>query len=600
MASPATDPRLLLIDKFGGINTNAARGAHTQPTVLENVYLERTGGYSPQFARSQQLTSVQWAWTAGLGTDLFYLDGSGTFNYYDAPARVSTSIPGVTGANTAVPLMPGLIVTSAASGGGYTNQYIYKPGITPGGGIGAPGSFTFTYTAKQDGEVAFGSGVTYDFVVVYSVPDPQVVGHFAQARTFTFQAGSSVGSPPPTEFIPVIDFPGTGIGSTAGAVYYRQAGLTGPWRVGAILPGTTRVQMLDLGVPTGTVGYFSFVTSPTMPHEYHQGRVWVSPSSYQFFDGSGPGVTTEGIPNRLFYSEVIAAASLKASPTFSVANFIDVPFRVSRRIVALLSVASYLYVFGDREVFLLTGDPSTGRLESIGDSIGAVSPGSVQQLDGIGYWLSDSGVMAVRGGQVQDVGNDVRDLLVNLDLSNVSSTVDFARDLYLLTDGTITLCYHTGQQAWTTRQQTESGTLVYGAGTPYAIAGSVLYSLGGEPSSSLTLPQRLVVTVQWGPFECGDWMLRKNFRRLFVGLDLATENATVTNQTLILSNLPLEEAQTILPGSGRVAFNLSDHGLPQSGVSVQPRLIYSTQDSRGILRPPLAVHGVAEVEQEMP
>ena len=608
-------PSLLTIATFKGLNSNAARGTHDQPTKLENVYLDHAGGYAPQSARSLRLPNVIWAWSSGVGANVFYTAPDGSMNHFDPTLQLINVIAGVTNTGTAVVVMPNLLMTTAGAAPPqitslgtlgrpattYVNQYVYPDGVQTGGGQDT--TMTVTYEAAGAGETGFSSAATYEFFVVFNVPDARTVNRFAQAKYFYFTNPGSL----PASFIPVLNFP-SGIGSIGGAVYYRLSNTAAPWRIGLASTGggsfvNGRVQMVALGLDATGVGYFAFATTTTMPREYHKARAYVAPASYQYFDpgASSIGITQDAKPNRVWYSALIAAASLKASPIWSLTGFLDVPFRVSRRVVSLLSVGSYLYVFGDRELFLLTGDPAeSGRLESIGDSIGVVAPGSVQQLGGIGYWLSDSGVMSVRGGQVQEISADVRDLVTAMIPANVSSTVDFGRELYLLTDGLITLIYNAREQAWTSRAQASSGTLVYGGGTPYALTLGSLHSVGGEKDNTGALPALLTVTVEWGPLECGTWSGRKRFDTLAIGLDLASLSATLTQQSDVMERGVLiscdPQTVTVLPGPGYSVTHVPSGGVKASGQSIRPRFTMSSQDSRAILRPPLVITGAVTSE----
>ena len=608
-------PSLLTIVKFSGLNTNAARGTHDQPTKLENAYFDHAGGYSPQANRSLRLGSVVWAWSSGVGANVFYTGPDNSMNHYDALSLVANVIAGVTNTGTAVNVMPNLLMTSANAAAPVTtsmgtvgkptttfvNQYVYPDGVQSGGG---PGTLTVTYEAAAGGETGFINTSSYEFFVVYNTPDPRTANRFSQARYFYFTNPGGL----PASFIPVLDYPGSGLGTIGGAVYYRTVGTTGAWQIGLAGPGggsfgSGRVQRLTLGLDVNSVGYFAFATTPTMPREYHKGRAYIAPTNYQYFDPgtSSIGITQEVKPNRVWYSNVIAAASLKASPIWGLLGFFDMPFRVSRKVVSLLSVGSYLYVFGDRELFLLTGDPAEGgRLESIGDSIGVVAPGSVQQLGGVGYWLSDSGVMSVRGGQVQEIGADVRDLIAAMNPMSISSTVDFVRELYLMTDGATTLVYNAREQAWSTRTQANTGTLAYGGGTAYALAFGNLYTLGGEKDNTGFIPASLPLTVEWGPMECGTWNGRKRFDTLSIGLDLAAVSGMLTQQSDVMERGVMiactAQNVSVPPGSGYSVTHVSSDGVKASGQSIRPRFILSSQDARAILRPPLVITGAVTSE----
>ena len=607
-------PALLTIAAFKGLNTNAARGTHDQPTKLENAYFDHAGGYAPQYARSLRLSGVVWAWSSGVGSNVFYTAPDNSMNHFDTFFLLINVIAGVTNTGTAVNIMPNLLMTTAGAAAPvitsmgplgrptttYVNQYVYPDGVQSGGGAG---TVTVTYDTAGAAETGFtGSAGTFEYFVVYNTPDPRTANRYPQARYFYFTNSGAL----TTNFIPVLDF--SPLVTVGGAVYYRVAGTTGAWQIGLASNGGSgfsgaRVQRVSLGLDVNSTAYFAFATTPTMPREYHKGRAYIAPASYQYFDPGtfSVGITQDAKPNRVWYSNVIASASLKASPTWGLLGFFDMPFRVSRRVVSLLSVANYLYIFGDRELFLLTGDPAEGgRLESIGDSIGVVAPGSVQQLGGVGYWLSDSGVMSVRGGQVQEISTDVRDLISAMIPANVTSTVDFGRELYLLTDGITTLVYNAREQAWATRTQASTGTLVYGGGTAYALALSSLYSVGGEKDNTGASPASLDLTAEWGPLECGTWNGRKRFDTLCIGLDLASVNGTLIQQSDVMERGVViactAQAVTVLPGSGYSVTHVSADGVKATGQSIRPRFLLSSQDKRAILRPPLVITGAVTAE----
>lgn len=220
-------------------------------------------------------------------------------------------------------------------------------------------------------------------------------------------------------------------------------------------------------------------------------------------------------PNRLFFSDVMLGFSDTVLPQYAQDYYFDVPFRVSSRITALQSVGRYLYVFGERELLLLTGyDDTSWQFESLGDSVGTVAPQSVQQLRGSMFYLSDGDVLMVQGGQIQSVGGDVRDLLLGLNLSAVTATVDFEQELYYLTDGDTCLVFHAQLGGWTTRAiEGRAERLLNGAGKPWAL----ISTDEGNRLVTFDAPELLPLKVKVGPF--GGPRTRRMWRSVALLLD---------------------------------------------------------------------------------
>lgn len=333
--------------------------------------------------------------------------------------------------------------------------------------------------------------------------------------------------------------------------------------------------------------------------EYHQARIWTVASTwfYQTHENfQQQQLTFE--PKRLWYSDVLADAS-NATPFFAEDFYFDMPFKASTRITALQSVGRYLYIFGDREVLVLTGyDDTTWNVESVGDSIGAVAPESVQRLQQAVIYLSDSGVLLLQGGQAVDVSGDVRDLLLNLNRDTLSSTVDFTREHYLITDGVTTLVYHLREQGWT--QRTPDGQaqrLVYGGGIPYSVHDGALHTL----DSADLLP----MTLSLGPF--GNPAGRAAWQGVTGALDTDTPgcalSVTLTGRDLDLSGEPVDTVTTpqtrlsadgLTPVAARVG--VDGVGLTSTLVTLTLTLTPAAGARRCLLRPPLTVLGGPRTE----
>ncbi|MDO4264749.1 MAG: hypothetical protein Q4C67_11180, partial [Deinococcus sp.] len=341
--------------------------------------------------------------------------------------------------------------------------------------------------------------------------------------------------------------------------------------------------------PTG-----AYVPAPTalrpLLAEFHKNRVYATGTlTYPQVEGSAVNTKTESQPNRVYYSGIIAQATDKAKPRFEPDKYFDVPFKISRSVTAIVGVGPHLYIFGERELWLMSGDPdSSAQLDQIGDSIGTVAPGSVQQLSGTVYWLSDSGGLSARSGQISDVGEPVRDLLLGMDPARLTSTTDFKREQWWLSDGQTCLCYHAREGGWTQRQ--EAGLrLMEAGGQPYALKGDTLVTLDGD--------RKLPMTVTFPYAELGEWRLRKVFQGLAVGLDLLNEPATVQNLSRVDELTATTQATARPEGAGQVKLHTTQHGTHMQGLAVQVSLRVDTQDQRGILRPPLTVFGTAGTEE---
>lgn len=559
---------LLNITEFRGVNTNSPAGTVMAPVLLQNAYLDRAGGYAPQYAATPYLDGVTAALSAGSGASLFVTMNDGT-HYAQGGRLVGPMIWSGSVANATL-LMPGLL-------------------------------------ASRDGEVFILPGGTAQV----TRPTPTVAPTGADLTYSTSGSGPYNG---PLKWLVVFEVGGTSNFDTDGTNYglsmtwqsatkrtpfqlYNRISTGDDWRyVGSVSSNSV---IINNGWASTETAYPHIVLYPQTA-TYHQGRVYVAGvGTATIVDGPNVRMETTNNGVRVWFSDVIARASTTSLPRFAPLFYVDVPFRVSETIVALVSVGAYLYIFGDRELWIMTGDPARDpALESIGDSIGTVARMSVQQLSGTVYWLSDSGALAVSGGQVREVGAEVRDQLLTLG-SNITATVDFGREVYTLTDGTTTLLYHAREQGWTTRSAGTGVNLLYGGGTPYMVQAGKLWSIGGERGPD-GVPDRLPMRVRWPRYEVGSWVRRKTFRGVACGLDLATSSATVKHYTTVdaRTDLDASNTQTLTPGNTGVRLHTVDEiGVALTGVSISVELELSTQDTRGILRPPLNVIGQAANEE---
>lgn len=557
------DKPLLIIPEFGGVNTNAPMGTKMQPTLLENVNLDRTGGYSAMWERVLWAENVTHAVPTGYGRGLFVSGPSGTL--YD-PVDSAGNIIWDGSVKDAVPLMPGLIAVGETL-------------LTPGGPVKdtTPPTITYAYVEKEDGWP--------------KEDELEWLAEFEQGGTQTWKTGGANGTPPAKYHLKL-----SATSKAKANLYVRNLTQKTGYTYQITMSGTT----LEFGPTTPTDAAISPpVKIVGRAAAYHQSRVYrTGAGEWQEIGSNGPVTRQDPSTNRLWYSNTIASID-GGLPHFSSASFVDVPFRVSTRIEALASVGPYLYIFGDRELWIMTGDPDAdARLECIGDSIGTVSPRSVQQLSGVVYWLSDSGLLRVQGVQVQEVGEPVRDQLDAM--GTVTTTVDFKREQYIITDGATILVYHARENGWTTRRKEGEGApaLLYGGGTPYMLQSGSLYSIGGEKGK--TTPTRLTMRVRYPYFELGDWRARKAFTGLAFGLDLATTSAEVKNRTTVDARLDqtTDTTQTVRAGTaGPVRLHTASDGVNMSGCAISVELEITTQDTRGIMRPPLQVYGFLNGEE---
>lgn len=609
------DGKLLTIPEFKGMSTNPPRGTVLAPELLLNAHLDRQGGYTPMYARSRRLSDVTRALTAGRADNLFVQTTGNLVRYWDAQAGTLTPIPGadtagiVSLANT-VNIMPDVLLVNGGATWLTTKQT--RTGLFVPGTVSDTGTPTLKWEyvdrTSSTEPFLFDAAIEYTILIEW-IPTKEYP--FSGVTSFTVGAG--VGTPP-TKFSLKLEAISAGGNVPRFNIYGSQSArppalLRSNYDTTAAPP--QYVSLVDLkGVQAlsnpGYIQYpwLSFNITAQTATTYHKGRAFIAPISATYYEINTDGLKwdefgthtlkTDTEPTRLYFSE-ITADGRENLPQFSLLNFIDVPFRVSRRIVALASVGPYLYIFGDRELLILTGDPATdGTIESVGDSIGAVSASSVQQLSGTVFWQSDSGVLAVTGAQVREVGGEVRDVLTQLGLG-VSTTVDFRREQYVITDGVTMLSYHAREGGWTQRAIESGGTpsLIYGGGTPYMQQGTTLYSIGGETGLD-GAPGRLQMRVRWPRYELGDWLHRKTFGGIAFGVDLATSSAYLTNLSTVDASTQLESdaAVTVTPGNRGVKLHTVDKDrISLTGVTISVEVTMDTGDSRGIMRPPLVVYG---------
>jgi hypothetical protein len=233
--------------------------------------------------------------------------------------------------------------------------------------------------------------------------------------------------------------------------------------------------------------------------EFHLGRVWYTASQVTTSQSAGEATTMTPPKNRVYFSDIAGQFSDTVLPAYGSDYYFDIGFRASTTITAIKSVGRYLYVFGERELWVISGnDDQSWQFESLGDSIGTLTPRSVQAVRGAMFYLSEGNVLAVSGGNVQNVGDPIRDLLRDLNPASVTATVDFDRELYFITDGRQILTYHLLEQGWTQRQMTGSAErLLYLGGAPASIA-----QQGGDYAGVFVFdsPALLPLTLSAGPF----------------------------------------------------------------------------------------------------
>ena len=628
------DPNLKILE-FGGLNTQSPKGTTLQPCVLENVWLDHKGGYSTAAAGSRRMSQVILsAIHTGLGERLFVKT---TTNWGEFKTGVYT----VLGTTTldffaGFPLSPDLVLvpgpgvnentyfTSLCYVRSYSNNFLTYwdgTGTQPTGahyfleGIvnAAPGTVTIggtqVYFIKSRIMKIFVGATRYNFAAVSGSMYSNVEG-FQTVNT------NPTATPPPTS----AKWP-------VGATHYRLVfwGLDTPRIFDGVssklalelfhseTPSQTRYQLWDN--PTGVitpewyippiVGAVLAVPALDRAYKidltarvgtYHGARAWVAPSSVREYNVQLlTSVVQRDIlpsPSLLMYSEVYYPAqpggSYIPAPTWRIENSLSVPFKVSEQVVALASLGRYLYILGDQEVFLLTGSSELDfYVESIGDSVGCVSSKTVQRLYNRLFWLSTSGLQMAQGGQISDVSADIRDLILTLNIANLSSTVDFARELYYLTDGAITLCLDTQTGGWSTR--TTDGTtqrLVFGGGVAYVVATQALFSLDGVLDYLGVKPGWKIARIEWEGLDLGDLWNDKTFHGLSVGMD-TDGAATVTDSSTV--NAAAAIPQSLGVTSGVTGLRYRWKGYKSAHLKISLTLSANLNTTRALLRPPLTV-----------
>lgn len=503
-----------------GLNTQAA--LPDAPIRLHNAQLTRTGGYAPQRAGRTLKGGVTSALRTGIGNDAWVTAGGiqylpvtgdeadatlppigGPLGHLGVPVNPDGSPLTLDGAAL---LMPGLALMP-------DGRYLTKSGVQPPlqalTGVTLETQAADPLPEPPTGQTpppdpAWKAGRTY---VIYAqrVSDGAVQVLPVPVQSQRFEVIAYVHPPGDGEVMLFVEdqtatLPAAHFLGTFGVGTYE---LSGPAFDG-VLEGaaTVQVQMDALE--------FTGVTAA----EYHQGRIWLVPGAVRNRGGFAEGqkaaldeaLTADGLT--LYYSEVTAPGG---TPRWRADNYLTVPARCSRRIVALASVGRTLYVLCDREVFAVQGNSDRDLMvESLGDSIGCVASGSVQTLGGAVLYVSESGVLLLQGGQAQEVSGDVRDQVSALGRV-LSSTVSHRTETYYLRgrEGEV-LMFSLRERAWVTRDD-PGGPLVRSGGLPLALSAVGLELLDGPDGSPLDM------TVVFPHVPAGGWSLRKHFRAVTCG-----------------------------------------------------------------------------------
>lgn len=584
------DPNLFQIQAAKGLATYPALGSVDAPHVLHNAVL-RPGawGCAPK-ARLRQ-AGVTAALYAGVEANLF-VEMNGGISHY-SPDGGATAIPGATGLNLtgAVTLMPDVIFKDGVylSKSGAVPQY--RAAVIPE----LPGEDSAVATPYfykvPDANGIFYSDLAYTVILEPLVgPDAEYPGEWTAPTVIQLPASSAT---------PVTRYNLAFRNINWGVNVYTDADENGT-RLKYPAPSFHKAADATMKALKGqlTLTGGAITTSPVATStgrvqitaaEYHHGRIWFTGGA-AFFDPATsalPALSNE--PKRLYYSDVLASLPGGRVPFFASDFYFDVPFKASSRITAIQSAGRYLYVFGDREVMILTGsDDASWTLENVGDSIGAVVASSVQRLQTSVIYLSDSGVALLNGGQSADISGEVRDLLLNLNRATITSTVDFVTEQYLITDGNTTLVYHLREQGWTTRQiDGVSQHLIYGGGTPYSVHDGALHTLDS--------PELLPLTLIIGPFGMPGW--RRTWRGVTGAVDSdghAAVTATLDGVDLDEMRLPAYsrgEPQERPAYPGLTPFALGLEANTAGLVTLHLTLAPDPATRRCLLRPPLTIVG---------
>ena len=614
---PKTFKDGLRIDKFVGLVTAAPRGTVPAPITLENAHL-RLGGYECMPKASLRLAGVTAALYSGTGSAIL-VKRPADWGLFQNGAY--TAGPGASPDFTAlVTLGPNLLFQAGAgiAGDGYvTPSGGAEPFATPlvyWNGTGSPPSGP--YWAYVSGANGWPMAQAATDVYVQALPrpltsatNPSAASNARWVTSVRVGVGTTYWPPPASALWNASDTKfKVRFGNVAALALQVSSGA-------GVLEHLTDSATFDydpsaaLSLPNpGIVLYEPFYVRPDIA-EYHNGRVWAAGATVyaptpiydatlqQAGAATKAATLTPRMVARVYYSEVIAGFApvngLNPRPEWRSDNFIDVPLRVSDSIVALKASGRYLYIFGNREVFILSGNSDTDfQLDSLGDSIGAASAASVQRLGQSIYYVSGSGVMRLTGGQSEDLGDPVADLTGALNPATLTATVDHTREVYYLSDGLTTLAYNNRDSGWSTRT-VDGGTqrLVYGGGTPFSTFTGGLYSLGGETDAGGQRPTLLPMKVIWPPMDLGDNWSRKGWAAVSVTVD-SDAAGVVENLSAITDQDPLGD-QPARPGPQNVTAGVRSyrwHNPNSAGLALAPGVLLtpSAAARRVMLRPVLS------------
>lgn len=599
-----------------------------QPFECVNVRFDRSGGYAAQ-PDSKLLNlgvgNISKVFWAGKANHLFVSTTSQIFYWDNSSATGITGTTGVDLGGVAYQTTPGRMMNyysgveelaTRLSITGKKNVFRTPPTIPfwDGSGTGSA-DIVWSYLADSggffDAATETASTVYRCYVLAVDKDDPNI--DYSWYTYFDFGTGSA--NPPSSASPPI-----TGkynVSLLGGPMYeYHLYWVSNSTRKiwegiyagdGAIeLDGTPEDASQKVFPESFYDGFFPFGQSST----YHNNRVWVACNTgsktifaFRKVSGTTPASTKEALTGpRLYYSEIVGP---NTNPVFLSDYYIDPPFKVSNEIIGVIGVGRYLYVFGDREVLVLSGNSDADfQIESIGDSIGAVRRNSIASLGGVVYWVSDSGVMAAQGGQVAEVGGDVRWTVTNMDQTKLTSTVDFSRELYFLSDGTTTLVFDAREKKWSTRTGTALGLgnyqLAYGGGTAYCLAGSSPSVLALYDESNLTA-NKLEARVLWGDYENGSWDLRKTLSQITFGGQVSGGTMSIKNLSKVDAMSSLTDENTLTSASvGKVSLIPVDSAGVQLSGNVM-RIGFSFQPSgtnEGVVRGPIQVYGSVKGEEQ--
>ncbi|KQR22864.1 hypothetical protein [Deinococcus sp. Leaf326] len=564
------EPAIAQIEQAAGLNTYAARGSVPAPFVLLNALL-RPGGWACAPQARSLLADALYALWSGEGQYLYAQRASDlkvVLTGADGGAQV-LDLPPSTSLRDAVLLAPRLVQIDEQTYLAGDKVVSVLPKVTAWGGAGTKPTgpyYTLSDTNPQVYRIVPIQGINrvgppHPYVVPLTINTPGV----AEFRNFPYHVEiyRKVGE----QFIPYVT------NST----------------------GTRLINPDDAPLPlTGGAIDQEQMTVRVSMAEFHNGRVWYTASNVTTSQSAGESSTLTPPRNRIYFSDVAGQFSDTVLPAYGSDYYFDLPFRVSTSITAIKSVGRYLYVFGERELWVISGnDDQTWQLESLGDSIGTLAPRSVQAVRGAMFYLSEGNVLAVSGGNVQNVGDPIRDLLRDLSLASVTATVDFERELYFITDGRQILTYHLLEQGWTQREMTGSSErLLYLGGAPATIA-----QQGGDYAGVFVFdsPDLLPMTLKAGPFGVVGW--RPSWRGAAGAVDSDGEAVT----TFQVDGVDLTMDWTAAPTPGAPQARPAHAGVTPHMVSLGANtallqtltvtLTPATGTRRCVLRPPLGIVG---------